>query len=85
MTFTIIKDYISDFERFTTISDVYILGILHANDAPVILSREMLQSKDCKIKVVADVSCDVNGASCTLRSSTMQNLCMVTYQQSIGS
>ena len=66
------KDYISDFERFTTISDVYICGHFHANDAPVILSREMLQSKDCKIKVVADVSCDVNGPiACTLRSSTI--------------
>nr|WP_309758690.1 NAD(P)-dependent oxidoreductase [Flavobacterium sp.] len=66
------KDYISDFERFTTISDVYISGHFHANDAPVILSREMLQSKDCKIKVVADVSCDVNGPiACTLRSSTI--------------
>jgi alanine dehydrogenase len=32
----------------------------------------MLQSKDCKIKVVADVSCDVNGPiACTLRSSTI--------------
>ncbi|MFV8363542.1 NAD(P)-dependent oxidoreductase [Flavobacterium sp. ZT3P35] len=66
------EDYISDFERFTTISDVYISGHFHANDAPVILSREMLQSKDCKIKVVADVSCDVNGPiACTLRSSTI--------------
>ncbi|MFV8333528.1 NAD(P)-dependent oxidoreductase [Flavobacterium sp. GSP14] len=66
------KDYISDFERFTTISDAYISGHFHANDAPVILSREMLQSKDCKIKVVADVSCDVNGPiACTLRSSTI--------------
>ena len=66
------KEYVSDFERFTTISDVYISGHFHANDAPVILSREMLQSKDCKIKIVADVSCDVNGPiACTLRSSTI--------------
>ncbi len=66
------KEYVSDFERFTMISDVYISGHFHANDAPVILSREMLQSKDCKIKIVADVSCDVNGPiACTLRSSTI--------------
>jgi hypothetical protein len=32
----------------------------------------MLQSKDCKIKIVADISCDVNGPlACTLRSSTI--------------
>lgn len=66
------KEYISDFEKFTKVSDIYITGHFHANDAPVILTREMLQSKDCKIKVVADVSCDVNGPiACTLRSSTI--------------
>jgi hypothetical protein len=32
----------------------------------------MLQSKDCKIKVVGDISCDINGpVACTLRSSTI--------------
>ena len=66
------KEYISDFEKFTKVSDIYITGHFHANEAPVILTREMLQSHDCKIKVVADVSCDVNGPiSCTLRSSTI--------------
>jgi alanine dehydrogenase len=66
------NEYISDFERFTKVSDIYISGHFHANEAPVILTREMLQSKDCKIKVVADVSCDVKGPiACTLRSSTI--------------
>jgi alanine dehydrogenase len=66
------QEYVSDFERFTKVSDIYIIGHFHANEAPVILTREMLQSKDCKIKVVADISCDVNGPiACTLRSSTI--------------
>ncbi|MFV8359903.1 NAD(P)-dependent oxidoreductase [Flavobacterium sp. LS1P3] len=66
------QEYISDFKRFTKVSDIYITGHFHANEAPVILTREMLQSKDCKIKIVADVSCDVNGPiACTLRSSTI--------------
>ncbi|MFV8326167.1 NAD(P)-dependent oxidoreductase [Flavobacterium sp. ZS1P14] len=66
------KEYVSDFERFTKVSDIYITGHFHANEAPVILTREMLQSKDCKIKVVADISCDVNGPiASTLRSSTI--------------
>lgn len=66
------QDYVSDFERFTKVSDIYITGHFHANEAPVILTSEMLQSKDCKIKVVADISCDVNGPiACTLRSSTI--------------
>lgn len=66
------SEYVSDFERFTKVSDIYITGHFHANEAPVILSREMLQAGDCKIKVVADISCDVNGPiACTLRSSTI--------------
>jgi alanine dehydrogenase len=66
------QEYVSNFERFTKVSDIYITGHFHANEAPNILTREMLQSKDCKIKVVADISCDVNGSiACTLRSSTI--------------
>jgi len=66
------SEYVSDFERFTKVSDIYITGHFHANEAPAILTREMLQANDCKIKVVADISCDVNGPiACTLRSSTI--------------
>lgn len=66
------QDYESDFERFTKVSDIYISGHFHANGAPEILSQKMLQAGDCKIKIVADVSCDVNGPiACTLRASTI--------------
>ncbi|PWA06204.1 NAD(P)-dependent oxidoreductase [Flavobacterium psychrotolerans] len=65
-------EYTSDFERFTKVSDIYLAAHFHGNNAPVILTREMLLAKDCKIKVVADISCDVNGPiACTLRSSTI--------------
>lgn len=65
-------EYISDFERFTKVSDMYISGHFHANNAPDILTRDMLNAPDCKIKIVADVSCDVNGPiACTLKASTI--------------
>ena len=65
-------EYVSDFEKFTKVSDIYITGHFYGNDAPVILTREMLKANDCKIKVVADVSCDIAGPiACTLRSSTI--------------
>lgn len=64
--------YVSDFERFTKVSDIYITAHFHANEAPDILTREMLQANDCKIRVVADIACDVNGSvASTLRSSTI--------------
>lgn len=65
-------EYISDFERFTKVSEIYIAAHFYDNHAPVILSQEMLQSKSCKIKVVADIACDIAGPiACTLRSSTI--------------
>ena len=64
--------YESDFGRFTKAADIFMAGHFYGNDAPVILSREMLAAPDCKIKVVADISCDVDGpVACTLRASTI--------------
>jgi hypothetical protein len=37
-------------ERFTKVSDIVITGHFHGNNAPDILTKDMLQSKDCKIK-----------------------------------
>lgn len=66
-------EYVSDFEKFTKVSDIYFAGHFYATGAPMILSREMLNASDCKLKVVADISCDVKGPiSCTLRSSTIE-------------
>ena len=66
------KEYDSDFEKYTKVTDIYITGHFYGNDAPAILTQEMLKANDCKIKVVADISCDVNGPiACTLRSSTI--------------
>lgn len=64
--------YVSDFERFTKVTDIYFAGHFYGNGAPKILTQEMLNASDCKLKVVADISCDVNGPiACTLRSSTI--------------
>jgi alanine dehydrogenase len=64
--------YTSDFERFSKVADVFMAGHFYGNDAPAILTREMLQAPDCNIRVVADISCDVDGPiACTLRASTI--------------
>jgi hypothetical protein len=60
-----------DFERFTKISDIVVTGHFHGNNARY-LTKEMLQSKDCKIKEVGDVSCDIDGPiALHSRSSTI--------------
>jgi len=66
-------EYVSDFEKFTKVTDIYFAGHFYATGAPMILTREMLNASDCKLKVVADISCDVKGPiACTLRSSTIE-------------
>ncbi|WP_026704738.1 NAD(P)-dependent oxidoreductase [Flavobacterium soli] len=68
------KEYTSDFERFTKVADIFMAGHYYGNDAPVILSRDMLCANDCKIRVVADISCDVDGPiACTIKASTIAN------------
>lgn len=66
------ENYESDFERFAEVSDMLITGHFYGNGAPVILTREMLRSPKCKLKVVADVSCDIDGPiACTIKASTI--------------
>ncbi len=65
-------DYVSDFGRFTKVSDIFMAGHFYANGSPQILSREMLSAPDNKIKVIADISCDVDGPiAATVRASTI--------------
>lgn len=66
------QEYTSNFERFTKVSDMFMAGHFYGNGAPAILTRDMLKAPDNKIKVVADISCDVDGPiACTLKASTI--------------
>lgn len=68
------ENFISNFERFAIVSDIFMAGHFYGNGAPEILTREMLAAPTCKIKVVADISCDIDGPiACTLRASTIAN------------
>jgi alanine dehydrogenase len=68
------QDYISNFERFSETADIFIAGHFHGNNAPDILTNNMLKSAKCKIKIVADISCDVNGPiASTIRASTISD------------
>jgi len=64
--------YASDFYRFARVSDVYIAGHFYASGAPFLFTRQDAKKKDFKIKVVADISCDIDGpVASTLRASTI--------------
>ena len=63
-----------DFEKFTKVADVYIAGHFYGRGAPYILTKAHLQAPDCKIKVVGDISCDIDGpVATTIKASTIAN------------
>ena len=66
------QDYESTFNRFAKVSDMYIAGHFYGDGAPFLFTREDAKHPDFKIKVVADISCDIDGpVACTLKASTI--------------
>ncbi len=62
--------YVSDFMRFAKVSDFYIAGHFFGDGAPYIFTRDDAKSPDFNIKVVADISCDIDGpVASTIRPS----------------
>lgn len=64
----------SVFAPFTKIADVMINGIYWDNSAPAFFSSADMQGADFKIKVIADVTCDIAPVSSipsTLKASTI--------------
>lgn len=66
------KPYISDFMKFAKTSDVFIAGHFYGDDAPYLFTRKDAKHPDFKIKLVSDISCDIDGpVASTLRPSTI--------------
>ena len=65
-------EYTSDFEKFSQVADIFMASHFYGNNSPYILTNDMLKSPKNNIKVVADISCDVNGPiACTIKASTI--------------
>ena len=72
--FTHPERFEGDFGKFTKAADIYIAGHFYGTGAPYILTREHLQAPDNRIRVVADISCDIGGPiASTIRASTIDN------------
>lgn len=62
----------STFNVFSRVADVYIACHYWDNKAPFIFTRDDAKNPEFKIKLVADVSCDIDGpVASTLRPSTI--------------
>lgn len=64
--------YQSTFDRFTSVADFFIAGHFYGKGAPAFFTREQAKSPRFNLKVVADISCDIDGpVACTIRPSTI--------------
>lgn len=65
-------EYVSKFLPFANVADVFIAGAFWNPKAPVLFTKSDMKSKDFKIKLVADITCDINGSiPCTMRASSI--------------
>jgi alanine dehydrogenase len=64
--------YESSFPRYAHAADMYIACHYFGEGSPFLYTREDIRHPNWKVKVVADVSCDVDGpVASTLRASTI--------------
>ncbi len=64
--------YSSKFSPFAKVGDVLLAGAYWNPKAPVLFSQEEMQSPDFKIRIIADITCDINGSiPSTKRASTI--------------
>ena len=68
------QEYSSTFMRFCKSSDMFITGHYHNPKAPKLISKQNISSEDFNIKVIADISCDIDGPIVsTIRPSTIED------------
>lgn len=64
--------YKSAFFRFAKVADIYMAGHLWKTGSPIIFAKEDIASAENRVRVVADISCDIDGpVGCTIRPSTI--------------
>ena len=64
--------YRSDFAKFTRAGDMLMAGAFWNPNAPLLFTREDMLDHRFKIKIVADITCDINGSvPCTKKPSAI--------------
>ena len=56
------QDFESDFQKYARVADLLIAGAYWASNAPVLFTRQDAVKPDFKIRVIADITCDIEGS-----------------------
>ncbi len=62
--------YQSHFSEFTKVSDILLAGAFWNPRAPLLFSRQDMQANGFRIKVIADITCDINGSIPSTKRAT---------------
>ncbi len=66
--------FVSDFYKFARNTDLLIAAAYWDTDAPVLFTREDMLKEDFRIKVIADITCDIEGSiPSTKKASTIDD------------
>ncbi|GAA4840022.1 NAD(P)-dependent oxidoreductase [Algivirga pacifica] len=66
--------YQANFTRFLPHTDLLVAGAFWHHEAPVLFTKEDLLAPENKLKIIADVTCDIEGSiPSTIRPSTIDN------------
>ncbi len=66
--------YVGDFLKYTKVTDLLIATAFWHPDAPVLFTREDIMKKDFNVRVIADITCDIEGSiPSTKEASTIEN------------
>ncbi len=52
-------EYVSSFDRYWPLTDIFINGIFYDKKAPMFFTLEDMERPDFRIKVIADITCDL--------------------------
>ena len=68
------NSYVSRLSHYTTFADMLITGHYFAPNNPFLLTKDDINDIEFNVKVVGDISCDIDGPiACTIRPSTIEN------------
>jgi saccharopine dehydrogenase (NAD+, L-lysine-forming) len=62
--------YDSYFREYTKVADILMAGAYWNPKAPVLFTREEMMSPDFRIRIIADITCDINGSVPSTKKAT---------------
>lgn len=64
------KRYVSTFPEYTKVTDLLLAGAFWNPQAPVLFTTADMHAADFRIKVIADITCDINGSIPTTKRAS---------------